>query len=146
MKSTGRRPTTLAALASSSPRRRPLTGTRRSEPLEQEIQVALFRWAALSQCRHPELRLLFAVPNGMHSNPRHVRRQKAAGLRPGVPDVWLPVARQEQHGLVLELKTRNGRVSASQVEWIGALQLEGYRVRVCRGFDEARREIEEYLS
>ncbi len=99
--------------------------------------MALFRWAAMQQKKYPQLRWMFAVPNGMHSDPRHVRRHKAAGLRPGVPDVWLPVPTEHYAGLVIELKSARGVVSKEQVEWLTGLSNNGYLCAVCRDLEEA---------
>jgi hypothetical protein len=50
-------------------------------------------------------------------------------------------------GLFLELKRRKGGVtSPEQRDWIARLGAAGYDVRVCRGWDEARRAIEDYLG
>lgn len=114
-------------------------------PSELQIQTALFRWAAVSQKQYPALRWMFAVPNGMHSDPRHVRRHKAAGLRPGVPDVWLPVPRPPYAGLVMELKSAKGRVSDEQAAWLAALVDLGYLVSVERTLESAISQILAYL-
>ncbi len=119
---------------------------RRVGPTEEQIQVALFRWASVMQVKRPRLRLMFAVPNGMHSDPRHVRRHKAAGLRPGVPDVWLPAPTEHYAGLVIELKSATGTVSAEQDRWLRDLRAQGYCATVCRGLDEAIQLVEDYLS
>ena len=117
--------------------------TSRSEHTEQ---VALFRWAALAKSRWPELMLLHAIPNGGHRHIQVARRLKAEGVKAGVPDLCLPVARGGWHGLYIELKTATGRLSAEQGEWLTALETQGYRVAVCRGWQGAWRVIEEYLG
>lgn len=64
-----------------------------------------------------------------------------------MPDICLPAARGKYHGLYIELKRRKGgKVSAQQREWLEALEEAGYRAIVCRGWDEARTEIERYLD
>lgn len=53
---------------------------------------------------------------------------KAAGVKPGVPDMFLPVAREGCHGLYIELKRRDGgRVSPEQTAWMDALARQGYK-------------------
>jgi len=113
---------------------------------EHNEQVALFEWARLAEGRYPELRLLFAVPNGGARDVVTGKRLKEEGVKRGVPDVWLPVARGGYHGLVIELKAGKGRPTPEQKEWLQALAEQGYVALVCVGFDEAKREIEGYLQ
>ena len=116
-------------------------------PTEEEEQMCLFRWAALESAAHPELKLLHAIPNGGKRGKAEAGRMKEAGVRAGVPDMCLPVARNGCHGLYIELKRRmGGRVSAEQVAWMDALVREGYHCALCRGWAEARKTIEEYLG
>lgn len=113
---------------------------------EHEEQAALMRWAWLTESARPELRLLFAIPNGGHRHRAVAVRMKAEGVRPGVPDLCLPVARGGWHGLFIELKTRRGRPSRRQRGWITALRSNGYRVEICLGWERARAVIESYLD
>lgn len=116
-------------------------------PTESEEQQALFRWAALNKGRHPELALLFHVPNGGSRGKAEAGRFKAEGVRAGVPDLCLPVARAGKHGLYVEMKrSKNGRVSAEQKEWLEALDAQGYAVAVCLGWEAAVRVILAYLG
>ncbi|MBK1727652.1 VRR-NUC domain-containing protein [Halorhodospira neutriphila] len=118
----------------------------RSQPSEHEEQAALFRWAALQQRRRPELALLHAIPNGGDRHPAVAARLQAEGVRAGVPDLCLPVARGGWHGLYVELKTRRGRPSRRQRAWLRALRAQGYRAELCRGWPQARAVIESYLD
>ena len=114
---------------------------------ESEEQQALFQWAALMAPRHYELSLLFAVPNGSHKSIATAMRFKSEGLKAGVPDIMLPVARNGFYGLFVELKrVSGGRLSPEQAEWRAALLSEGYQSVVCKGWDAARKEIESYLG
>jgi len=113
---------------------------------ERDEQVALFEWATFNTARLPELALLFHVPNGGKRDVVTASRLKAEGVKPGVPDVWLPVPRLGYHGLVIEMKCRGGRISDGQSNWITALRREGYYVEVCYDWLSAVNEIETYLS
>lgn len=74
-------------------------------------------------------------------------RMKAAGVKAGVPDMFLPVARGGSHGLYIELKRiKGGRVSAEQLAWMEELTREGYTCAVCHGWEEARKVIQTYLK
>ena len=116
-------------------------------PTEAEEQAALFRWAKIESKRYPELEMLFHVPNEGLRSYRTGAAMKAAGLRKGVPDLWLPVARHHYHGLVIELKrTKGGRVSAEQQDWIDRLNAQGYKAVVCKGWEEAAHALSVYIA
>lgn len=85
---------------------------------EELEQEALFRWARL----------------------------KAAGVRPGVPDVCLPVPRGEYHGLYIELKVGRNKPTEHQKAWLSHLAEAGYCALVCYGWEAAKESIEAYLS
>lgn len=117
-------------------------------PLEAEEQRVLMSWADLeAQRHHPELNWLFHVPNGGLRNKATAGKLRAEGVKSGVPDVCLPVARGGWHGLYIELKRRKGgRLSDEQREWIGFLESQGYRVCVCAGWEAARDCLLAYLD
>ena len=121
--------------------------TRMECPEEEVEQTCLFRWAAYSLGAHPELKLLHAIPNGGKRSKSEAARMKAAGVKAGVPDMFLPVARGGSHGLYIELKRiKGGRVSAEQLAWMEELTREGYTCAVCHGWEEARGTILDYLK
>ena len=113
-------------------------------PSESVEQQNLFRWAAV---RWPkEMRLLYHVPNEGKRRRANGARLKAEGLRAGVPDINLDVARGEYHGLRIEMKRRRGgRVSPEQAAWLEALREQGYAAVVAYGWEEAADAIEKYL-
>ena len=113
---------------------------------EHEEQVALFDWAALRQGRYPELRLLHAIPNGGKRDKFVAIQLQREGLKPGVPDVCLPVARGGWHGLYIELKWAKNKPTDHQLEWLEALTAQGYLAVVCYGWQEAVEVIEDYLG
>lgn len=88
----------------------------------------------------------FHIPNGGSRDAREARNLKLQGVKPGVPDLFVPLARSGFHGLFIEMKRRNGgRVSEKQAEWIERLQAENYAAVVCHGADEAINAIELYM-
>lgn len=116
-------------------------------PTEGQEQATLFSWAAMQTRRLPELRLLFHVPNGGSRGKGEAGRFKAEGVKPGVPDLCLPVARCGWHGLFIELKRqKGGRVSREQIQWLTDLEREGYRAEIAQGWQEAARILESYLK
>jgi hypothetical protein len=116
------------------------------ERTEHQEQVTLFRWVVLVQSGHPETKLLHAIPNGGHRHKAVAARLKAEGVRRGVPDLCLPVARNGCHGLYIEMKNSKGRLSPEQKKWADALQAQGYRFELCRSWQEAALTIADYLG
>ena len=86
-------------------------------PTEAQEQMTLFSWAAMQSGKYPELNLLYHVPNGGSRHKAEAGRLRAEGVKAGVPDLCLPVARGQYHGLYIELKRqRGGRTSDHQSE------------------------------
>ena len=113
---------------------------------EAQEQKALFEWAAYSRRKYPQLDLMFHIPNGGSRDLIEARHMKEQGVKAGVPDICLPVPSGRYTALYLELKRREkGSVSDEQRGWIAALNRVGCKAVVCRGWEEARRVIEDYL-
>lgn len=113
---------------------------------EESEQIALFQWAAMMESKYPALRLLHAIPNGGHRHKATAARLKAAGVKAGVPDICLPVARGDWHGLYIELKVGKNKLTEAQRRWKDDLIRYGYLALVCYGWEEARDVIEWYLG
>lgn len=114
---------------------------------ESAEQRALFQWANLQRCKYPELEMMYHIPNGGRRDPKEAAMLKAEGVKPGVPDICLPVARGKYHGLYIELKRKHvGKTSAAQEQWIERLRAHGYAAFVCRGWEDASDLIIEYLK
>lgn len=115
--------------------------------IEHMHAVALMNWWNVSANRFDvDYRLLAAIPNGGHRHIGTARKLKAEGVRPGIPDYFLFVPRARYHGLALELKApENGRLSREQNEMMALLSIEGYKMDVAFGWEDARKIIESYL-
>lgn len=113
---------------------------------ERDEQVALIRWARAWEDVHPELALLFHIPNGGWRHKATAGRLKAEGVKAGVPDLFLPVPSDHHHGLFIEMKWGKNKPTETQQVWLSALRSEGYLTRVCYSAEEAKGEILEYLG
>lgn len=113
---------------------------------EHHEQAALFAWAVMQQARHPELALMYAIPNAARRSPRQGAWMKAEGMKAGVPDVHLPVPVRGYCGLWIEMKAGRNKPTAEQKRRMEDLRSVGHRCVVCYSWDEARREIEKYLA
>lgn len=120
----------------------------RRKPIQHEhhIQAAFFRWAALAGGKYPELKALYAIPNGGTRHKLEAVKLKREGVRAGVPDVHLPVPRGKYVGLWIEFKAEAGRVTEIQAEWHTILRSLGHRVEVARSWMSAVNIVEKYLQ
>ena len=100
--------------------------------------------------RHPvAAKLIYHVPNGGHRHKSVAIELKKQGVRAGIPDLVLPMARGGYFGLYLEFKAtppHSSPVSASQDACLHALTEQGYLAIVCRGHRDAMDAITAYLQ
>lgn len=114
---------------------------------EHQEQVRLMKWAAALEPLYPALRLLYAIPNGGARHKAVAGKMRAEGVKKGVPDLHLPVARQGFHSLFIEMKREfGGKVSDEQRAWLAALTAEGHRVERCNGASAACAVLLDYLG
>ena len=116
-------------------------------PTEHEEQTALMDWLYLMSRKYPELNLFYHVPNEGKRSPAAAMKLLAEGLKKGVPDNFLPVARGGYHGLYIELKrTKGGKLSPEQRQWLDDLNAQGYLAVECKGWEAAAKVIEKYMQ
>lgn len=113
---------------------------------EAQEQEALIEWANMTRNKFPMLFRLFHIANGGSRHPAEAVHLKKQGVKPGVPDLFLPWPVKPFHGLWVEMKSQTGRVSPLQVEWIEWLRSAGYAAFVCMGFYAAQDCILSYLK
>ena len=113
---------------------------------EANEQSALFEWAGWMRGKYPVLDLLYHIPNGGSRNEREAANLKRQGVKAGVPDLCLTVARGGYHGLYIEMKYGKNKPSEHQKRWIDALRAQGYVAEVCYGWHQASELITEYLE
>ena len=107
-------------------------------PTEHEEQRELVRWFRQTW---PGVRI-FAIPNGGHRSPATAGRLKAEGVSSGVPDLFIPA-----WGLWVEMKrSKGGSLSAEQKDWIKYLEEVGYCVKVCKGAEDAKVQIQAFVT
>ena len=107
----------------------------------------------------PELRRMFAIPNGGFRDKITAAKLKAEGVKKGVPDIFLPVTIAPAYaGLFIELKRqasdvrtaggakrRAGTTSGEQDDWSVILRDACYGVVVSFGWRQAAEQIESYI-
>lgn len=132
---------------------------RNNTPTEHLEQAVLFQWAdfAENDKRIPQiivndkkmsvLDFMHAIPNGGKRNIKTANDLKAEGVKAGVPDISLPYPTSRHHGLYIELKRqKGGKLSEKQEKWLEYLNNAGYLAVVCKGFEQAKEIILQYLE
>lgn len=88
-----------------------------------------------------------ASANGGSRNYLEAVNLKRMGVSAGFPDIEVPWPCGGFHGFYLEMKReKGGRVSELQLEWLNYLREKGYYAEVARGFEEAKRLFNHYIS
>lgn len=115
----------------------------RSESTEQENVIS---WCFHHERIYPELHWIHHCPNGGSRQKAEAIRLKAQGVKPGVPDLHLPIRKGKYIGLYIEMKYDNGTLQKTQKEWILAMKAAGHFACVCYGYENAVNVIEEYVK
>ena len=114
--------------------------------LESQTQRAFIKWCRLNEKKFPQLKLLFAIPNGGKRNVITASILKAEGALAGVPDICLPYASNGYTSLWIEFKSPKGVLSPAQKDYIGLLISNGHAVYVCTDWQEAAEIVVKYLN
>ena len=117
------------------------------QPSEEQEQAAVMQWREIMLPQFPELKDLIHIPNGGLRSKTEAVRFKKLGVKAGVSDLFLPVARGGFHGLWIEMKRkRGGKLSPDQKEWIEDMLSNGYQALRADGAEEACDIIFKYLT
>lgn len=108
---------------------------------ECQATAALVAWLR----ENPDV-LFCGTIGGIHASVQAKVRAKREGYQRGIPDVMIYEPRDRYHGLAIEMKSRQGIVTAEQLLWHERLQRRGWVVCVCRSAEEAIRQATCYLS
>ena len=115
-------------------------------PLEHEEQKKLCQYLDLKK------KLYFAVPNGMFLKSKKssygiIKKMKLEGMKSGVPDIVIPEPNKQYYGLFIEMKREKGSTTTEeQKQWNKALNDRNYLAVICRGFENAKKVIDDYFS
>jgi len=114
--------------------------------IEHIEQAAFIQWCRMQTTadRYPGIEMAFAIPNGGKRGIAVAVKMKAEGTLRGVPDLFIPVPICNYHGAFIEMKAPGGSTSKEQNEFIAFLQDKCYFVRVCYGFVQAMKAVDDY--
>lgn len=114
---------------------------------EHQIQANVLKvWPYYAKKYQIPQSLLFAIPNGGARNVVTGKLLKEEGVRAGIPDLFLAISRCVFHGMFIEMKTSQGKVSKMQNLIMEILREQNYLCIVCRSESQALDAIDNYLS
>lgn len=112
---------------------------------EDDLQMNCIRWF---DAQFPQLALqLHHSPNEgrLVGGVREGTRRKRRGVRAGFPDLIFLLPNRTHHGLAIELKTEDGRLSKAQRQFQSILSECGYRFEVVRSLKQFQQLMHNYI-
>lgn len=108
---------------------------------EDSIQKTVMEWVSLQ----PTLNgLVIHVPNEGRRTHNFGKNLKAMGMRAGVPDLFIMMARRGFNGAWIELKSKDGVLSTLQKKFIQDARAQNYYAEVCHTIEDAIKIIKWY--
>jgi len=115
---------------------------------EHFYQVKVIEWCRKNDHLFPGANLIYSIPNGAAVSGRERGRLVREGMKSGVSDLHLPVAKGGYFGLYVEMKHDDGGsvVSDAQTAFLGAVTDEGYLGHICYTGHAAIEVIRDYMN
>ncbi len=104
---------------------------------EHDLQSTFFAWLSWNEKNFPKLRWFHAIPNGGHRVQSVANKLKREGVKKGVWDTFLPIARGGYHGFYIEFKAPSKTLTDEQKEFRTHLEEEDYAHVMCRTVNDA---------
>jgi len=115
---------------------------KRLQPERQE-RMAFMEWVKLN----PQIRdYLIAIPNEGKRNIITAMNLKRMGMTAGIPDYFLMIPNQTNHGLWIEFKAGKNKLTHAQEAFFATAKYQGYECTVVYSAKEAIDEIKRYLK
>jgi len=111
---------------------------------EDFIQIALVNWF---KTNYPDFAEDLAhVANQRKCHPLEGKKLQDMGIKKGFSDLEIAVPTIHYNGLYIEIKTKDGRLTKEQKEFIDRKNKRGYFATVARGLEEGKKVITNYLG
>lgn len=109
----------------------------------EDIQSIIFYdWIRFMNLDH----ICHHVANERKCNDYEGSLLKRKGVKAGVLDYDLKMARKGYHGLLIELKIKPNKLSKFQEQYIKDVTKEGYLAVTCWSAEEAKKAVADYLN
>lgn len=113
-------------------------------PSEARIQQDCVTWFRNTYRNHANL--LYKNHNEGQKNIIAASIDKALGLTPGVPDLFLAIPNIKYYGLYIELKQPGKYLSKVQRERMTELHAQGYACICVKTIEDFKRLVDQYLT
>ena len=113
---------------------------------EERLQESCIKWIEYQYPSWLKEGRIYHSPNGERRDAITGAKLKRMGVVPGVPDLFIRIARHGYHGLYIELKTKKGRLSDKQRQFADSAVADGYKFVVVRSLDEFMKVVKTYLD
>ena len=111
---------------------------------EQIIQINLINW--FKEIYPHFAQDIHHIANERRCSYKEGRTLKKMGVTKGVSDILLAVPTYQFHGLFLEIKSENGKLSNEQMEFIERKNQMGYFAIAVWGLEAAKEVIKTYIG
>lgn len=113
------------------------------DPSEDDMQKAIIEWCAFNP---PLNKLVIHIPNEGKRTKSYGAKMKSMGLKPGASDLFIMTAKRGYNGAFIELKSKNGRLSKNQKDFLEIANQENYFTAVCWSIEECIEAILWYMG
>lgn len=111
---------------------------------ESQEQISALQWFKL---KYPDKeKISFHIANERKCSANYGNFLQKMGVKKGVPDIFIPFSRKNYHGLFIEIKSKKGKKTKEQIDFINELNINGYYACFCFGFNEIIEKINWYFS
>ena len=111
---------------------------------ESDEQIAAMDWL---RTQHPNISLhTMHIGNERKSSYYFGCIMKRMGVLKGASDLFMAWPSKGYHGLFIEVKSKIGRPSVAQKEFLQRMREVGYKAEICYGADEVIGTMKDYLS
>lgn len=114
-----------------------------SESREQQI---IFEWASWQKNKYPGIEAMYHIANEGKRSASSGSRLKREGLKSGVSDICVPVAKCGYNNLYIELKSGKNKATKEQLDFISLINKYGGKALVVYEADNAIEVIKAYFE
>ena len=111
---------------------------------ESNEQITAMDWLRL---QHPDVALhTLHIGNERKSTPYAGAIMKRMGILKGASDIFMAWPSKGYHGMFIEVKSKTGRLTPEQKEFLKRMGIKGYFVEVCYGAEQIIDTMKYYLQ
>lgn len=109
-------------------------------------QKSYFRLLGYIANKVPEVKGIHSIPNSGRRTKWEAQALVTSGLKKGVWDIFVPVARLGFHGMYIEFKYADGKLTKEQIWFCNYATKQGFHMKIFRDSFEAFRYTINYIT